>query len=167
MVEKPAKTQLLDVGERGVTQLDVPLEPELLKTGEIAVVGVKDSGKCLESGDGLSLRKEDQPRKEAGIVFHGKDLGAMAMPFCAIVEDTEVVPCSTLLALVPKEGLGAEKPIGKVWMDEDLFGERENVAVVVQSFPIGQSHVLDGEASCNATQDDWRGELADAGWVHI
>jgi hypothetical protein len=67
------------------------------------------------------------------------------------MEDLEVVTRSTTGILLPEEGLGTEKAVREVRMNEDIFMERNNVTSIVQSFPSCTSHILDREATSNAS----------------
>jgi hypothetical protein len=67
------------------------------------------------------------------------------------MEDLEVVARSTTGILLPEEGLGTEKAVWKVGMNEDIFMECNNVTSIIQSFPSCASHILDREATSDAS----------------
>jgi len=79
------------------------------------------------------------------------------MRFSLVMEDSAMAlsgACRSAVTITRKEGLWTKKAIQKVLVNENLLFKLNYISILVQSFPLGDSHILDDESTSNALKVD-------------
>lgn len=90
-IKEGSSSKLSNVSESDMSQLEVPSEPYLLKSGQVLIRGAQVKSESLESGDSLTLREESDSREEALVIPKSEDLLSIKMPFRSISVNAKVV----------------------------------------------------------------------------
>ena len=156
--------------EPDVSQFVVPLKPEFLYFAEVRVGGVNDCVESFESVNSGAFLEESKARKETAVEIHGQQVSSIFVPLCSVVEDSAMAFRSAgriSATITRKEGLRTEKAIRKVLVYENLFFKLNYISILVQSFPLGDSHIFDGESASNALKVDRLLEASYRAWNDV
>jgi hypothetical protein len=69
--------------------------------------------------------------------------------------------------LSAKKGLRTEEAVREIRVNEDVFVERDDVAIVVEGFPVGVSNIFNGKTTGNTSENNGVIELSNGGWVNV
>jgi hypothetical protein len=84
---------------------------------------------------------------------------SILVPFGTVTEDFEVVLHITRRVTIPllvEERLGADEPVWESCVDQHVFREGKDAAIVTKGLPIGPPDKVNFKSSGNAIDCEWR-----------